>query len=288
MDNADSAIIEKTNDLVRNGKKIQAYQILKQYISDNAASKEIYLTIGQIAKDINTSEAIHYYKEGITLCPDDNKLNIALGFLYFNNKEYHRAEKYLLKIWVEDPTNTRILTTLGKIYKSFKQFEKAMKYFKLCELLEPDNSFALYGIADTYRGIGDNKTALKYWLKFNKIEPNNKLAITRIGDCYARLNEKENALQFYRKALEIGYDFFAHLGLAKIHLLKNDRQKAVEIFEKIFQAEQKNSRFFYEYISLCLSIGLNNKALELYNMACNLFPGNTHLKSLASRLSKNP
>jgi len=288
MENVDIFIIEKINELIQNNKKKQAYEMLKKYIDENVATKEVYLKIGEIAQGLDILEAIHYYKEGVALYPDDNKLNIALGFLYFNNKEYYRAEKYLLKIWVEDPTNTRLLTTLGKIYKSFKQFEKAMKYFKLCELLEPANSFALYGIADTYRGIGDNNNALQYWLKFNAIEPNNKLAITRIGDCYARLNEKENALLFYRRALEIDYDFFAHLGLAKIHLSNNEPKKALEILERIFQIEQKNSRYYCEYIDLCLAIGLKNKALELYNMACNRFPDNAHLKSLASKLFKNP
>lgn len=259
--------------------------MLKKCINTDVENKEFYLKFTEVAQDFDASEAIHYLKKGVSIYPDDHRLNISLGLLYFNNKEYANAEKYLLKIWIEDPTNTRLLTTLGKIYKSFKQFEKAMKYFHLCELLDPNNSFALYGIADTYRGIGDNKNALKYWLKFNDIEPNNKLAITRIGDCYARMNDTENALHFYQKALEIGYDFFAHIGSAKVYRSKRDPKKALEVFEKIFPIEQKNSRFFAEYISLCLDIGLDDKALELHTMACSLFPDNMHIKSLGQKLS---
>ncbi len=205
MNGNELELIDQVNALMRENEKYNAYDLLKEYIANNVSSSEIYLKIGGIAQELKLSKAILHYKEGLAIYPDDQNLNMALGILYFNNKKFADAEKYLLKLWIEDPTNAILLTMLGKIYKSFKRFEKAMKYFKLCELLEPDNSFALYGIADTYRGIGDNKNALRYWLKFNEIEPNNRLAITRIGDCYARLNEKENALQFYRRALEIDY-----------------------------------------------------------------------------------
>ncbi|MDR3631661.1 MAG: tetratricopeptide repeat protein [Desulfocapsaceae bacterium] len=262
----------------------KAIGILESLVKKDPENPDIYLFLGDVSQNVNATDAIVYYKKGLDIQPKNPYLNTGLGFLYFSLKDFTNAERYLVALWVEDPTNCRLLTALGKIYKSWKQYEKAMKYFHICELLDPDNSFAVYGLADTYRGLGKHETALKYWLKFHSIEPNNKVAVTRIGDCYSTLNDKENALIFYRKALDIGYDFYASIGMAKIYLSKNNVEKAREIFEGISGSEQKNSRYFFEYIRFCLESGMKEKALELHGTATHLFPGNTYIESLDSKM----
>lgn len=244
---------------------------------------EVYGLLGDISQNVNKNEAIAYYKKGLAIDSKNAHLNIGIGFLYFNGKNFINAERYLLNIWVEDPINIRLLTALGKIYKSWKQYQKAMKYYRICELLEPNNPFAIYGLADTYRGMGSYDKALEYWLKFHNLEPHNKVAITRIGDCYAKLNDQEKALSFYNKALAIDYDFFASIGAAKIHLSKNNIDKAVEIFNKISTVEQENSRYFFEHISFLLESGLKDEAFELHRKASFLFPGNAFIESLNAR-----
>jgi len=260
----------------------KAISVIESLVDDNHKNSDIYSILGDISQNINKTDAITYYQKGLALYPKNPRLNIGLGFLYFNSKDFVNAEKYLVNIWVEDPTNIRLLTALGKIYKSWKQYEKAMKYYRICELLDPQNSFAIYGLADTYRGMENNDNALRYWPKFHSLEPCNKVAITRIGDCYSKLNDKENALNFYLKAIGIDYDFFAYIGAAKVYFSKNDTEKALELFEKISVREQKNSRYFYEYINFCLESGMKEKAFELHHRASNLFPGNGYIESLNS------
>ncbi len=261
----------------------KALSLLESMIGKCPENAETYALLGDISQNVNQKDAIAYYKKGLDLFPKDAHLNIGIGFLYFNSKDFINAEKYLSNIWVEDPTNIRLLTALGKIYKSWKQYQKAMKYYRICELLDPNNPYAIYGLADTCRGMGDNEKALEYWLKFYNIEPQDKVAITRIGDCYAQLNDKKNALIFYNKALDIDYDFFAHIGTARIYLSTNNFDKAKEIFEKISIIEQKNSRYFFEHINFCLESGLRDEAFALHRRASSLFPGNTWIESLNSK-----
>lgn len=276
-------LLSKIENLVINKQYQEATSTLKSLINEKKYNPKIYSLLGDILQNISKIDAIHYYEEGLSIYPKDPHLNIGLGFLYFNNKDYHNSEKYILNIWVEDPTNIKLLTALGKIYKSRKQFEKAMKYFRICELLDPNNSFALYGLADTYRGLGDNDNALKYWLKFHGIEPANKVALTRIGDCFAKAGNKDKAVLFYNKALDIGYDFFAHIGIAKIYIANDRIDKAIEIYEKLQQSENNNSRYYYEYITCCFQSAQKDKAIQLYNKAIALFPGNAQIQSLVEK-----
>lgn len=284
MEHSDcNRLILEVNQLVARRQYKKALSMLESMIDRGPENPEIYALLGDISQNVNKNEAIAYYKKGLAIDPKNAHLNIGIGFLYFNGKYFINAEKHLLNIWIEDPTNIRLLTALGKIYKSWKQYQKAMKYYHICELLDPTNPFAIYGLADTYRGMGSNDKALEYWLKFHNLEPYNKVAITRIGDCYAKLNDKENALLFYQKALDIDYDFFAHLGTAKIYLSTKNIEKAEEIFEKISVLEQNNSRYFFEHICFYLEAGMSNKAFELHRKASSLFPGNVFIESLNAK-----
>ncbi len=270
-----------TDTLIGQRQFTEAAQQLEQELARTPNGPELYFLLGEVWQHIDVNEAIGYYQKGLACDANNVFINISLGFLYFNRKEYGKAEKYLRTIWVEDPTNIRLLTALGKIYKTWKQYEKATKYFLIGEALEPNNSFTLYGLADTYRGMGDYSNALKYWLKFHTLEPRNKVALTRIGDCYARLGDWEQGLAFYRSALDIDHDFFASLGAAKIYATRHQPAKAMEMLEQIADAEQGNSRYYYEFIRLCQQCGERQRAVQLLERAQTIFPDNAFLQTLA-------
>lgn len=269
-----------TDTLIGQRQYAEAARQLEQELANNPKGPELYFLLGEVWQHIDVNEAIGYYQQGLACDAKNVFINISLGFLYFNRKEYGKAEKYLRTIWIEDPTNIRLLTALGKIYKAWKQYEKATKYFLIGELIEPNNSFALYGLADTYRGMGDYSNALKYWLKFHKLEPRNKVALTRIGDCYARLGDWGKGLDFYRAALDIGYDFYASVGSAKIYATHQQPAKAMELLEQMAETEQKNSRYFYEFIRICQQCGEQQRAVQLLQQAQTIFPDNAFLQSL--------
>jgi tetratricopeptide (TPR) repeat protein len=281
-----NALKHQVDELTAQRQYEKALAILTSLVAKDPKNPDIYLLLGDVAQNESASDAIEYYRKGLEIQPQNPYLRTGLGFLYFNRKDFVNAEQCLLALWVEDPTNIRLLTALGKIYKSWKHYEKAIKYFHICELLDPGNSFAVYGIADTYRGMGRSGDALGYWLKFHALEPGNKVAVTRIGDCYLKLSDRDNALRFYRKALAIGYDFFASIGMAKLCLLEKNIVKGCDIFEEISVRERHNSRYFVEYVNFFLQAGMKEKALELFHRASRLFPGNMYIESLGSKMAE--
>jgi hypothetical protein len=77
MERTNTFIKNKKNNLILEKQKIKEYKKLKRHINANIATNDIYLKIGEIVQYIDSSEAEYYYKKGITLYPDDHKLNIA-------------------------------------------------------------------------------------------------------------------------------------------------------------------------------------------------------------------
>ena len=54
----------------------------------------------------------------------------------------------------------------------------------------------------------------------------------------------------YKKALDLGYDKFAYLGLAKMYMKTNDITMAIEMFTILFDREANDTRVSEEFKQL--------------------------------------
>lgn len=256
--------------LIRGGDLDSALRLVEQGINENPGDLYLYTLLSEASEKIGVDRAIGVYLRGLDHHPNNRHLNLGVGFLYYRNKDFVNAEKYLLSAWIEDPTNVRLLTVLGKIFNSYRHFEKAIKYFELAALIEPDNTYAIYGLANSYRGVRDNDTALTYWLKFHDLEPRNKIAITRIGDCYLVKEDLERALLYYGKALAIGYDFYALVGSARVYTKMKEYGKALEIYQSMADKEKNNYRYYHELIAYWEAVGDQERADQVRELASSL------------------
>jgi tetratricopeptide (TPR) repeat protein len=89
--------------------------------------------------------------------------------------------------------------------------------------------------------------AIEAWRMAMKYGMKPRIALTRIGDAYFGLKDYEQAETHYKKALALGYDKYAYLGMAKIHAEKNQRDKASKIFEMLFDKMPGDLRVAAEY-----------------------------------------
>jgi hypothetical protein len=74
-----------------------------------------------------------------------------------------------------------------------------------------------------------------------------RVALTRIGDAYLNMNDLYSAEASYEKAMAIGYDKYAYIGMSKVHARRTHLEKAFAIFSMLGKKEPEDKRVFAEF-----------------------------------------
>ena len=97
------------------------------------------------------------------------------------------------------------------------------------------------------RGLKKHKEAIEAWQTALKYGMSKKIVLTRIGDAYMNLQDYDHAELHYNEALDIGYDKYAYLGLARIHMIRNQIDEIYLIFKKLREQEPGDQRIEVEF-----------------------------------------
>jgi tetratricopeptide (TPR) repeat protein len=106
---------------------------------------------------------------------------------------------------------------VGNIYQRRSEYESAEKYYRKAVELEPENVYALYGLGNCQRGAGNLDEAIELWSQILAKEPRNQNILSRLGDAWFNKGDIDKARVLYNQSLDIGFDAFALIGLARIY-----------------------------------------------------------------------
>jgi tetratricopeptide (TPR) repeat protein len=97
-------------------------------------------------------------------------------------------------------------------------------------------------MADALRGLGRYEQAAPYWDEIVREDPKNPQVLTRAGDCFFRLGELAKAEQLFHRALALGHDTSAYLGLARLQRHRGEHGLALQSYERILARNPADSR----------------------------------------------
>jgi tetratricopeptide (TPR) repeat protein len=145
-------------------------------------------------------------------------MRLERGREYYANREYEKAEPYLLKVAETEKGFADVMNMLGVIYHDRGQVAQAREYFEKAMALNPRYTEAALNLAVTYneqglyddaRRVHEQATSLQADEK--QIEPfaRGKLSNMHsdLGQAYAELNIYDKAIAEYREALDLSPGF---------------------------------------------------------------------------------
>jgi tetratricopeptide (TPR) repeat protein len=234
-------------DAYRGLKQVEkALEVWLHYLSLHPHDYKVMTRVADGFKRKGDLEAAkEYFFRALEENLDDPYALMGLGDIHQREGNDEEALRYFEKLIHKSDDPVLALTSAGNIYR-----KRPMKYYERVLALDSENSYAWHGKADCYRGMRDYSPAIDAWhmALTGGMEP--RIALTRIGDAYLSLNDLKQAEINYKKALEFGYDKYAHLGMARIHAKRDDTETALHTFSMLAKEDPYDLRIAAELRNL--------------------------------------
>ncbi len=187
--------------------------------------------------------------------------------VYFEMKEFEKAQNYAQKALDIDKTNPSSLYVLANIAYRNKDYSKAISYYKKIQGKLPDYSAEL-GLANTYLTLNDIQKAKEIYSKILRVSSKSFLAYYNMA-----LLESDRESEYLRKAISINPNFKdAWLDLARVAIKNDYIDKAISYLKIAKYIDDSDYRYYY-YLGLVLkNKGMTVQAKENFEHSLKLNP----------------
>ena len=114
---------------------------------------------------------IDAYRLAVSLDPALAAAQVNLGTIYFNTRDFARAEKYYQRAIEANPRYPLAHFNLGNLYDERGDRAKALTHYLMAIRLDSQYADAHYNLALLYQGAGETMKAVRHWRIYLKLDP---------------------------------------------------------------------------------------------------------------------
>jgi tetratricopeptide (TPR) repeat protein len=232
---------------------------------------EAYQRYGLSAMKLGlTNEAYKGFSLAHNHRQDDFEVNLNLGNLEFQKKNYEKAVQLLQAARSKEPENTAVLRSLGHSFFRVKKYKEAMAFIRKAIDLAPDDKESLYTLGECYYEANQTEQALRV---FSHLRPDPLMGASASlisGTINMEQHQYEKAIQDFEIGLkhqnikpEILLDL--RYRLASAYLKQNDIAKALPLLRDI-QVDNPSYKDVASLIGRYQELNAN-KNLQIFMMA---------------------
>ena len=134
--------------------------------------QEMFLRAARMEEDPATvPQAVEIYETILTIRPQHAPTLINLGTIYYNLREYERAEEFYRRATKADPEYALAFFDLGNVLDELQQLGQATEAYQKAVALVPQYADAHYNLALAYERQGQKRRALRHWLTYVRLDP---------------------------------------------------------------------------------------------------------------------
>ena len=166
----------------------------------------------KIKSQIN-KEKISQLEKVLQLDDQNCDLNVEIGKIFFDEKEFEKALQYFFKALKLDPLK-EIDHLISDCYFNLREFKEAISFFKkITKNKLNDNYCNKIGIS--FKNIGEYQSALKYFNAGIKINPENYLIYFNKANLLREISNNQEAKKNYEDCIKINKKYFpAYINLS--------------------------------------------------------------------------
>ncbi|MCC5895806.1 MAG: tetratricopeptide repeat protein [Alkalibacterium sp.] len=207
----------------------------------NARLGNAYAAIGDL------ESAVDYLKEAIDL-QETSDLLFQLGLVYFQKKDYDKANEYFLKVKEADPSYTSVYTYIAKGYLEQSNEESALNSIEEGLFYDKQNP-SLYAMgAAAAQELGHLEKADTYYQEAIKLDPENITLTLEYSQLLFNQLKFEKALDIFTPKLDSGEEdpqlfWYAAIAYNEQELFEDAR----ELYDKAAIYLSENAEFLKDY-----------------------------------------
>lgn len=264
----------------------KSLRIITKMIKDDKEPHWAYMAWGNLlSKQGKRAEAIQKHQKALAINPKFTRVYSAIGWLYFQNRNYDLAIEAFEKRLETDPKSFSCMNGIAQSYRWSERDEEALEAYDLLIRSSPDNLWGYGNKADYLLSKKDTAGATALFeLAKNKAKdgPDKYLAI---GGHYMVLNQLDSVVIYAEKILEIEPDNSMVMRmLISCHYNLKDYQKAMDFLPAIRRINEngRGDQRFNKQSALNLIAMANYKqkkyedALKLAKESIEVHPGTAY------------
>jgi Tfp pilus assembly protein PilF len=121
-------------------------------------------------------EAIKAYESAVALDPTSAGAWLNLGTIFFNARQFSKAEGHYRKALESDPKYALAHFNIANLYDERGDYERALRHYQEAVRLHPSYADAHYNLALLFQGSGHVMDAVRHWKTYLKLDPTSSWA----------------------------------------------------------------------------------------------------------------
>ena len=116
-------------------------------------------------------DAIKAYESAVALDPGSAGAWLNLGTIFFNTRQFARAESYYKRALEADPEYALAHFNIANLYDERGNYAAALEHYRHAVRLHAGYADAHYNLALLYQGSGQVMEAVRHWKIYLKLDP---------------------------------------------------------------------------------------------------------------------
>lgn len=274
---------KKPNNALKIVEEIKQQPLYSQEFINKVNSLEQYVLYKTVKQDFEKKYhlAYYYYYEGeltkairtlqgvVSPKKKNNKDVYALtAKVYYDMKEYEKAESFAQKAVKIDGSNVMALMVLGDINYRKNEYQTALGFYEKAAAKEKKSTEPEVKVAQTCEHLDKTKRANEIYAKILKDHSDCSLAYYNVG-----LNDKSRDNEYLKKSVSLNIDFVdGWIALSKLAIDKQNYAAAKHYLAIAKYIDENDFRYYYYQGLVCKAQGLIQDAVYNFKKSLSINP----------------
>ncbi len=246
----DEPIVSKASLLYRQNKKIEAKELLINFLKANIDSALVYGLLGRLSFELkDTNQAKEYLLKSWELSKVDLSIAEDLIKIYLSENDFDRSITLFKELLQINPKNIELKRKLAQVFYQVGRFDSAISELKEILELNPSNIDIKYELALIYLRIKSNLKCYELLIEILGVNSERSDVRFTLANLYASQKQFSQSLDQIQKIKETDLEYFRAQVLKSLIIAEQgNKDYSIELIDNVINSDKKDKSLSNDYL----------------------------------------